>query len=58
MDDIFGMQMTSIKLSGARNYLQWAKAVEVFLKAKGKHNYLTDNLLSSNDKMKVWQKEN
>lgn len=49
---------TWIKLSGAKKYLQRAKAVEIFLKAKGKHDYLIENTPSSNGRTKEWQREN
>lgn len=58
MGDFLAIQTTSVKLCGVWNYLQWAKAVEFFVEAKGKHDYIIDNPPADGNKMKEWQQEN
>lgn len=42
--------ITSIKLSGKKNYLQWSTSVKVFLKAKRNERYLVIEPPLSDDK--------
>ncbi|KAF9608076.1 hypothetical protein IFM89_006003 [Coptis chinensis] len=55
--DDTGKQITSIKLDG-KNYLAWSQAVRVFLRAKMKQKYLTDDPPDENSlSAKTWWSE-
>lgn len=38
--DSVNVQITTIKLNGASNYMLWAQAIKVYINAKGKLNIL------------------
>ncbi|XP_030521717.1 uncharacterized protein LOC115734883 [Rhodamnia argentea] len=48
--DSANIHITTTKLNGAPNYLLWARAVEVYINAKGKLNYLTTEPPDANAK--------
>jgi uncharacterized membrane protein YgcG len=55
-DSFFFGSMTSTKLKGS-NYLQWSRAVLVFLTGRGKESYLTTTKPTDATKISKWIKE-
>jgi hypothetical protein len=55
-DSFFFGSMTSTKLKGS-NYLQWSRAVIVFLTGRGKESYLTTTKPTDATKISKWIKE-
>jgi hypothetical protein len=55
-DSLFFGSMTSTKLKGS-NYLQWSRAVLVFLTGRGKESYLTTTKPTDATKISKWIKE-
>ena len=55
-DSLFFDFMTSTKLKGS-NYLQWSRAVRVFLTSCGKESYLTTTKPVDSTKIPQWLKE-
>jgi hypothetical protein len=55
-DSLFFGSMTSTKLKGS-NYLQWSRAVRVFLTGHGKESYLTTTKPIDATKIPKWLQE-
>ncbi|XP_043710586.1 uncharacterized protein LOC122659549 [Telopea speciosissima] len=52
----FNIQITSVKLNGASNYLLWSQGFEVYITARRKMKYLTmEPLQSTDDKYDDWK---
>ncbi|XP_043697036.1 uncharacterized protein LOC122647788 [Telopea speciosissima] len=57
--DHFNVQITTIKLNGASNYLLWSQALEVYVTAHRKMSYLTMTPpASTDDNYEDWKAEN
>ncbi|XP_043693371.1 uncharacterized protein LOC122643864 [Telopea speciosissima] len=57
--DNFNIQITSVKLNGASNYLLWSQAFEVYVTCCRKMKYLTmEPVDSTDDKYDDWKAEN
>jgi hypothetical protein len=55
-DSLFFGSMTSTKLKGS-NYLQWSRAVRVFLTGRSKESYLTTTKPTDATKIPQWLQE-